>query len=305
MKISTVAALLTLLVTTPTVAQVTRDQDLPEETNPPDTAYLVITLADFSASKRVTLANFLAGTLDVGDFDTRAELDALLTDATLVYLEDIDTVAELDALLTDGDVGKVGAVAGVSPNVPGGGIDLVAGANVTVTADDAGDSITISATGGGGGGGAVGPGTPGTYAVWTGTDTVGDGRITDSGADVLVAPGAGGRLRVDGDFQLYRSGGNSFLSSASGKLGIFVAGAPVLDFLFAGPTSLKRHTMAAGVTVSAGGVDIEGGFLGLGKASGDLPACTDDTLLVVDQTGDLCWCDGSGWQVVRGAGVCL
>lgn len=63
--------------------------------------------------------------------------------------------AVLDGSLTASDLGTnlVSAISGVSND--GAGIDLVAGTNITITPDDAANTITISASGGAGGTGNV------------------------------------------------------------------------------------------------------------------------------------------------------
>jgi hypothetical protein len=66
----------------------------------------------------------------------------------------------------------------------GGNIDLVAGANVTITPDDANNRITIASTGGGGGIG--GSGTIDWLPKFTGTTTIGNSLIHDSGWGVGI-----------------------------------------------------------------------------------------------------------------------
>lgn len=66
----------------------------------------------------------------------------------------------------------------------GGSIDLVAGANVTITPDDANNTITIAATGGGGGIG--GSGTAGRVPKFTAGTTIGNSLIVDDGVSVTV-----------------------------------------------------------------------------------------------------------------------
>ena len=66
----------------------------------------------------------------------------------------------------------------------GGNIDLIAGANVTITPDDVNNTITIAAAGGGGGIG--GSGTVGRVPKFTAATTIGNSLISDSGTSVTV-----------------------------------------------------------------------------------------------------------------------
>jgi hypothetical protein len=75
----------------------------------------------------------------------------------------------------------VSSVDGVSND--GGNIDLIAGANVTITPDDVNNTITIASTGAGGVGGS---GTAGRVAKFTAATTIGNSLIADNGTAVTV-----------------------------------------------------------------------------------------------------------------------
>jgi hypothetical protein len=77
-----------------------------------------------------------------------------------------------------------------------GNIDLVAGANVTITPDDAANTITIAATGGGGGIG--GSGTAPYLPVFTAPTTLGNSVMYQT-SDGLAIPLPGGRAMVPED----------------------------------------------------------------------------------------------------------
>lgn len=66
----------------------------------------------------------------------------------------------------------------------GGNIDLIAGSNVTITPNDAANTITIAAAGGGGGIG--GSGTVGRIPKFTGSTTIGNSVITDIDGNVRI-----------------------------------------------------------------------------------------------------------------------
>ncbi|MBM3287698.1 MAG: hypothetical protein FJY88_10175, partial [Candidatus Eisenbacteria bacterium] len=76
----------------------------------------------------------------------------------------------------------VSSVDGVSND--GGNIDLIAGSNVTITPDDANNTITISASGGGGGIG--GSGTANYLSKFTGSTTIGNSLLYDDGQRVGI-----------------------------------------------------------------------------------------------------------------------
>ncbi len=68
----------------------------------------------------------------------------------------------------------------------GGNIDLVAGANITITPDDPNNRITIAATGGGGVGGS---GTTDYVPKFTAATTLGNSAITETGGYVSISSG--------------------------------------------------------------------------------------------------------------------
>jgi trimeric autotransporter adhesin len=79
----------------------------------------------------------------------------------------------------------------------GGNIDLVAGANVTITPDDVNNTITIAAAGGGGGIG--GSGTVGYVPRFTAGTTIGNSLVYDTGSAIGIGtPSPTSRLTVAG-----------------------------------------------------------------------------------------------------------
>jgi hypothetical protein len=107
----------------------------------------------------------------------------------------VGTAAIADGAVTAADIGPaiLSSLDGVSND--GGNIDLVAGTNVTITADDAANTITIAASGGGGGS-ITGSGTAGYLARFTAAAAIGNAALYQSGSAIGLGTTSPDRLFV-------------------------------------------------------------------------------------------------------------
>ena len=106
------------------------------------------------ANNAVTSAQIAEGTITTIDLANSAVTSAQIADGTIATA-DLANIAITETKLADNAV----TVAKIAPNIvssingvsnDGGSIDLVAGANIQIASDDAANTITISASGGGG-----------------------------------------------------------------------------------------------------------------------------------------------------------
>lgn len=93
--------------------------------------------------------------------------------------------------VTASQVGALASIDGVSN--AGGNVDLVAGANITITPDDSANTITIAASGGGGGGGlstinTIAPDGEGNFALVAGSNIT----LTPGTNQITIASSGGG-----------------------------------------------------------------------------------------------------------------
>lgn len=135
-----------------------------------------------------------AGGLGPGSVDTAALADGAVTSAKLADGA-VGTAAIADGAVSAADIGPalLSSLDGVAND--GGNVDLVAGANITITADDAANTITIAAAGGGGGG-LTGSGTTGYLARFTGTTALGNAALYQSANAIGLGTTAPDRLFV-------------------------------------------------------------------------------------------------------------
>lgn len=117
---------------------------------------------------------YISGAAYDGRFVNEAQTNSITTDMVMPYI-----VSTVDGVVNDG-----------------GNIDLIAGANVTITPDDVNNTITIASTGGGGVGGS---GTAGRVPKFTAATTIGNSLIADNGTSVTIdGPTTIGALVGDG-----------------------------------------------------------------------------------------------------------
>lgn len=145
-----------------------------------------------------------AGGIGPGSVDTAALADGAVTGAKLA--SGAVTAAKLadgavgTAAIADGGVG----LADIQPSLlsslegvtnDGGNIDLVAGANITITADDAANTITIAAAAGGGGG-ITGSGTAGYLPRFSGSTALANSALYQSTSAIGLGTTSPDRLFV-------------------------------------------------------------------------------------------------------------
>ncbi len=106
----------------------------------------------------------------------------------------VTSAAIADGAVSAADIGPaiVSSLDGVTND--GGNIDLVAGANVTITADDAANTITIAASGAGGG--LTGSGTLNYLPRFTGATALGNSALFQSGSAIGLGTASPDRLFV-------------------------------------------------------------------------------------------------------------
>ncbi|MBM4116770.1 hypothetical protein FJ251_03375 [bacterium] len=106
----------------------------------------------------------------------------------------VGTAELADGSVSAADIGPaiLSSLDGVSND--GGNIDLVAGANVTISSDDAANTITIGATGGGGG--IAGSGAANYLPRFTGAAAIGNSALYQSGSSLGLGTTAPDRLFV-------------------------------------------------------------------------------------------------------------
>jgi hypothetical protein len=130
------------------------------------------------------------------------------------------------------------------------GTALVAGANITITVDDPGDTITIAASGGGGGGGLTEPGSENFLPHIDGSDVFGSGFY---GGTVIYFPDAANLDAVKFFSRSTAAGAVMtpaiYAVSASGVLGSLVADGPSVTGAVPGIISLP---LTAPYAVTAG-----------------------------------------------------
>ena len=172
------------------------------------------------------------------------------------------------------------------------GAALVAGSNVTITPNDAGDTITIAATGGGAGGNVTKVGTPlaNRMAYWTGDGTLGhEASFTyDPSTDTLtVARVVIGGVTFDGQNQLTDPGADRLMGwhDSAGTTAYFAAA----NGLEISGTSLQmttnQRTTAVQFVIDGGGAAITAGTKGFIQVPF---ACTVTAArLLADQSGSI------------------
>lgn len=129
----------------------------------------------------------------------------------------------------------------------------------------------------------------------------GDTGIREAGDDRLYLIGAGGdRGELD-----MRGGGLKLKGLVTGQLALDVPNGRV-EWVNDGDLEIYRIS-ADRMAVASSGVDrliVEADGAITMPAIATAPACSTLGGLYTDTSGALCWCDGTNWSVVQGAGSC-